>query len=106
MQIRNAEIMIKPATAQDVDAIRLLFFDTVTTVNARDYNEEQIKMWSAGYANVNGWLEKLAAQNFFIAKVENMVLGFASLSNEGCVDYLYVHKDYQRKGIAGKLVEK
>ena len=39
------EISIRQATAEDLPAITTLFRNTITTVNAKHYNEKQISVW-------------------------------------------------------------
>ena len=41
-----------------------------------------------------------------LAEEDDVLLGFASLDVEGgLIDHLYVHKDYQRRGIASALCD-
>lgn len=97
-------IHIRPATIADLDPIRHLFFDTVTTVNAAHYNAGQVKVWSAGYENIERWTNRILEQHFFVADIESTVAGFASLTNEGYLDVFFVHKDFQRRGVARGLI--
>lgn len=94
---------IRKAGISDIDEIRQLFYDTITSINTRDYNEVQIDAWSSGYHNVNIWKEKLETQTFFVAESEKGIVGFGSITNEGYLDYLYTHKHHQRQGIATML---
>jgi putative acetyltransferase len=45
----------------------------------------------------------LTTQYFLVAELENKIVGYASLENNDYLDFLYVHKDYQRQGIADRL---
>ena len=40
-----------------------------------------------------------------IAEIENELTGFSSIEKNGYLDYMYVHKDHQGKGIAKNLLE-
>lgn len=91
---------IRPAEKKDLRQIQQLFFDTVNTINARDYSRIQITAWAAGYNDDDRWGSRIAGQHFRVAVKDNVVVGFASLTNVGHVDLLYVHKDYQRQGVA------
>ena len=97
MQLRKANI-------QDVDAVRFLFYDSITTVNAKDYSLQQIEVWGSGFKNIESWKKKIEEQYFLLAEVEGVVAGFASLTNEGYLDFIYVHKDFQGTGIAKTLL--
>src|SRR5687768_8937254 len=82
----------------------MLFFETINHVNIKDYNPSQIETWSAGYNNISGWRKKLLEQYFVVAKINADVVGFASITPDGCLDYMFVHKNHQREGIASKLL--
>jgi putative acetyltransferase len=100
----NNSIQIQKATTEDIDQIRLLFFETINYVTAKDYDSSQIETWSAGYSDISSWRKKLSEQYFVVAKINTDVVGFASITPEGCLDYMYVHKNHQREGIASRLL--
>ncbi|MDB5229246.1 MAG: family acetyltransferase [Chitinophagaceae bacterium] len=98
-------ITIRKATPDDLDGIRQLFYDTVITVNKKDYTKDQVKAWSSGYYYVEGWKNKLSDQNFFVAELNKRIVGFASFTNSGYIDFMYAHKNFQSQGIATMLLE-
>jgi putative acetyltransferase len=98
-------LTLRPATATDLAALTALFYNTITTVNAADYDEAQVAAWRAGASNREGWLRRIAEQQFRVAERGETVVGFGSLSNDGYLDLLYVHRDMQRQGIARRLLE-
>ena len=100
----NNSIEIRKAENEDIDQISLLFFETINHVNTKDYNSSQIQIWSAGYNNIYKWRKKILEQYFIVAKIGALVVGFASIAPDGCLDYLYVHKNHQREGIATSLL--
>lgn len=95
---------IRRASITDLDVVRFLFYDTVTTVNAKDYSVQQIEVWRAGFNNIENWERKIEEQYFLLAEAEEGVAGFASLTNDGYLDFMYVHKDFHGKGIAKALL--
>lgn len=97
---------IRRASVADIDEIGKLYRDTITTVNAKDYSKEQINAWASTYNNTDGWIRRIEEQHFYVAAIEDTIIGFASLDNNGYLDLLYVHKDYQGRGIATKLTDK
>ena len=97
---------IRRATINDVDAVRTLFYETITEINAKDYSPEQIVVWAGGYNNTENWKNKIIEQNFFVAENKNEILGFGSITTKGCLDLLYVHKNHQREGIASALLKR
>lgn len=95
---------MRRATLNDLEQLAHLFRDTILTINLRDYTVEQTTAWAARHANTPGWIDKLIHQHFLVEEDGEEITGFASLTNTGHIDMLYVHKDHQRKGIAGKLL--
>ena len=39
-------------------------------------------------------------QNTLIAEMNGVIIGFGSIDKSGCLDLLFVHKDYQKQGVA------
>lgn len=98
------DYIIRVAEQEDLEQIKQLYHDTVTSINSNDYNEEQIRVWSDVSGGSHNFSEKIIEQNFFVADLESKIIGFGSVTDEGYLDYMYVHKDYQRKGVAKKLL--
>ena len=98
------QLYVREANTSDLDQIRRLFYETITTVNVRDYDPDQIRVWSASSSNVDRWKNKLEVQFFLVACIANMVVGFGSLTDEGYLDFMFVHKDHQGQGIASVLL--
>jgi putative acetyltransferase len=80
-----------------------MFVDTISTICKDDYSPEQIKVWTSSIENTQRWTDKLTSQYFLIAELDNKIVGYASLENNEYIDFLYVHKDFQRQGIADRL---
>ena len=94
---------IRRATEEDLNDILRLFKSTVEAVNSKDYQPEQILVWKNRAICKDKWLEKIVDQYFIISINEFDVTGFASITKDGYLDFMYVSKDYQRMGIAKKL---
>jgi putative acetyltransferase len=100
-------MQIRKATAQDINEVRELYYHTIIAINSKDYNEEQIKAWASTASRTESILKRIQTQYFFIARNdEEKITGFISLDKTGYLDLLYVHKDFQNKGIATALLKK
>lgn len=97
--------IIRVATQEDLEQIRQLYHDTVVAINSKDYNEEQIRVWSDVSGGSHFFSKKILEQNFYVAEFKSKIIGFGSVTDEGYLDYMYVHKDFQRKGVAKKLLQ-
>lgn len=98
-------MQIRKATIDDIPAITQLFKETIETINRKDYNEEQVKVWSAGHAYADRWTKRLGTQYFIVAVTDDVIAGMGSITQDGYLDMMYVHKDYQGKGIASAVVD-
>jgi len=98
------KITIEDAVLEDIKEIQQLFFDTIKSVCKNDYTNEQINAWSTAKNDDQKWKDKILNQYFLIAREGSKIIGFGSLENNEYLDLLYVHKDYQKKGVAKKLL--
>lgn len=98
------KILIRRAVENDIPAITELFRSTIQSINSKDYTKEQIEVWSAGAENTKRWRESIEKQYFIVAEIEGIMTGFGSITTDGYLDFMYVHKDYQRVGIASALL--
>lgn len=88
----------------DLAQISQLFYDTVHTVNAIDYSKEQLDVWATGQLDLAAWNESFLAHYTLVAVAGNdLIAGFGDITDEGYLDRLFVHKDYQGQGIATAL---
>lgn len=99
----NPEISIRLSKYSDLGEIQRMFVETISAICKDDYSKEQINVWTSSVENTQRWADKLTSQYFLIAELDNKIVGFASLENNSYLDFLYVHKDYQRQGIADRL---
>jgi len=98
------DIAIRQATAEDLPEITALFRNTITHINTKDYSEKQITVWASGANDTDLWLERISEFYFIVAENDTEIVGFAYLKKGYYLDGLFVHKDYQRQGIASSLI--
>lgn len=105
--IRPQDIIFRSVTTADIPELKELFRNTVLTVNARDYTTEEVADW-ASCGNRPGHWEKLLATLHFIAACngQGRIIGFTSIRNDGYLHSMFIHKDYQRQGIASSLLHR
>lgn len=88
----------------DCAAMAELFYNTVHTINAGDYTDEQLSAWATGNIDLAVWNCSFLEHNTLIAESDGIVVGFADMDKTGYLDRLYVHRDFQRRGIATALI--
>ena len=99
----SSEITVRQAKIIDLTEMQKMFVDTIITICKNDYTQVQINSWTSSIENTQRWTDKILSQYFLVAELDNKIVGFASLENNNYFDFLYIHKDYQRQGIADQL---
>lgn len=102
---KSSGIIIRRYARRDFDDILALFHATVHSINRRDYSTAELNAWAPTFPDRTKWTYILEAQETFIAEREGLAVGFANWDGITHFDCLYVHKDFQRKGIATLLAE-
>ena len=97
------DITIREYRPEDCPEITRLFYQTVHTVNARDYTEAQLDAWADGHPDLEAWNRSLLAHYSLVAIKDGRIAGFGDIDESGYLDRLYVHADYQKMGIASAL---
>lgn len=98
-------MFIREYQTSDCIEITELFYNTVHTVNAKDYTKEQLDVWATGQVDLKAW-NQLLQEHFSIVAVDNdIIVGFGDIDETGYLDHLFVHADYQRKGIATAICD-
>ena len=94
---------LRPYQPQDLDAILELFYETVHAVNRRDYSPAS---WmpgpqaaGPGTAGPNPWLHTTQS----LLWREGRSPDLPTWPPDGYFDRLFVHKDFQRQGIATRF---
>ena len=90
----------------DCKEITELFYDTVHTVNSKDYTKEQLFAWATGNVDMEQWNRSLQEHFSLIAVEDKIIVGFGDIDSTGYLDRLYIHKDYQGQGVATAICDK
>lgn len=98
-------MLLRPYRSEDCPSLAELFYQTVHTVNAQDYSPPQLDAWADGYPDLAAWDRSLSRHHTLVAVLDGRIVGFADMADNGYLDRLYVHKDYQGQGIASALCD-
>jgi putative acetyltransferase len=99
-------MIIREYKPTDCEDLVKLFYHTVHTINAKDYSQEQLKVWATDKIDLEVWNKSLSEHFTVVAVENNIIVGFGDIDNSGYLDRLYVHKDYQRRGVATIICDK
>ncbi|MFD1336871.1 GNAT family N-acetyltransferase [Oceanobacillus iheyensis] len=99
-------MIIRKYESSDTAELVDLFYETVHGINKQDYTKEQLHAW-AKFSNKqqkqDSWYHSLNQNITYVALIDNVIVGFIDLEKNGYLNRLFVHKDYQRQGIAKRL---
>ena len=93
-------MFIRKYQPSDCKELADLFYNTVHTINAKDYAKEQLDVWATGQMDLKEWDQSLQEHFSIVASNGDIIVGFGDIDKTGYLDRLYVHAEYQGKGIA------
>lgn len=93
-------MIIREYQSADCKELTELFYNTVHTVNAKDYTKEQLDVWATGQVSMKKWNQSLQEHFSIVVVDDDVIVGFGDIDETGYLDRLFVHSDYQGKGIA------
>lgn len=99
-------MFIREYQPSDREGTAKLFYDTVHTVDAKDYTKEQLDTWAPGQIDLEGWDRSFQGHDSVVALDDQILVGFGDIDVTGYLDRLYVHADYQRKGIGSMICDR
>ncbi|MCH5435936.1 MULTISPECIES: GNAT family N-acetyltransferase [Bacillus cereus group] len=100
------DTIIRAFHKDDLGQVLQLFYETVHTINAKDYNVLQLQAWAPDQLDRESWLKSLEKNISYVADYNGMIVGFGDYNEDHYVDRLFTHKDYQRKRIASYILQK
>ena len=99
-------MIIRKYKSTDCKYLAQLFYDTVHSVNSKDYSKEQLNAWATGNIDLKQWDESFKKNYTIVALENNIIVGFGDIDKSGYLDRLFVHKNYQGQGIATAICNK
>jgi len=99
-------MIFRSATISDLDEMQELYIETIQSICKKDYNPNQINAWIFGVKDRERWIKVIKTQFTLLAVNEGKITGFGTLKDGNYIDFFYVHKHFQRKGIADQLLTK
>lgn len=97
---RRRGMVLREYKPLDCEALAELFYNTVHRVNIKDYTKEQLDVWATGSVDLEKWNQSFEEHYSLVAIDNEVIIGFGDINKAGYLDRLFVHSEYQRKGIA------
>ena len=101
-------IILRKYNSEDCAEIMQLFYDTIHAINAADYNESQLDAWAPKDSDrlPSYWDNRFLQDYAVVAEKDSSIVGIGTLKIPAYFDLLYVHKDFQRIGIATLIADR
>lgn len=106
LKMKLCPFSIRQATYDDILELKNLYQGTVLTINRQDYSQEEVDDWASCGNDPSRWKE-LIQTLYFIVAVNHLsqIVGFSSITPQGYLHSMFIHKDFQSKGIATMLLK-
>lgn len=96
---------IRPLEEKDIHDMQNLFHTTVLNINIKDYTKEEVEDWASCGNDMEHWKEIIFNNQFIGAfNEQGCLIGYSSMNKNGYMHSMFVHKDWQGKGIATLLL--
>ena len=80
-----------------------LFYNTIHTVNIRDYDGNQIAAWAPDDLDINIAIKKFREIDPFVVIKEGSIIGYADIQPDGYIDHFYCHHEFQGQRVGSTL---
>lgn len=98
-------IVIRSYESADAASLVELFRASVHGIAVRDYDPSQVRAWAPDVIDQEKFGQRCASKSTWVANIEDRIAGFSDLEPDGHVDMLYVHPEFQRRGVARALLQ-
>jgi putative acetyltransferase len=95
---------VRPYRAGDEKALLSLFRASVHSLASEDYSTAQLRAWAPDQMDEVAFAHRCASKTTFVAEVNGAIAGFSDFESDGHIDMLYVHPEFQRRGVARALL--
>lgn len=101
----KADFIIRAALQSDAVELKNLFQNTVLAINRRDYSQAEVEDWASCGDDLSN-IEDMIKTHYFIVAINQQleIVGFSSITPQGYLHSMFVHKDFQGEGIATMLL--
>ncbi|WP_020680930.1 GNAT family N-acetyltransferase [Marinobacterium rhizophilum] len=99
-------MMIRDYRAADCRAIADLFHAAVHAIDDAHYSAAQREAWAPTPPDYGVWAARLERRQPLVAEQDGLIQGFIELEPDGHIDCFYVHPNFQRCGVATRLLQR
>ena len=75
-------MLIRRYTPSDCEYLAKLFYQTVHTINAKDYTDEQLDAWADGSVDLKEWNRTFLEHFSIVAVLDDRIVGFGDIDTK------------------------
>lgn len=103
---RRIIMQIREMYAGECGAVAALIYRTVHTTCSADYTRAELDAWAPENMDLKKFCKTLLKSRNFVAVEGGAIIGFASIGSDGYLNRLYVHNNFQGRGIGAELLRR
>ncbi|HEY3505417.1 MAG TPA: GNAT family N-acetyltransferase [Actinocatenispora sp.] len=96
--------IVRAYEPQDAEPTWEAYVRAIRDTASNDYSPEQLAAWAPTSVDLAEWNVRRLTAHTFVATVEQRVVGFSDVTDDGLLDMLFVHPDVGGRGTARALV--
>ncbi len=100
-----SHMTVRDPARHEIPALWEIFWGAIHNVNVRDYSTEQVEAWAPTDLDAAVWQRKLEEIRPFVVEVAGQIVGYSDLQSNGLIDHLFVHHQWQGRGVARRLMQ-
>ncbi len=82
-----------------------IFYSSIHMNAKYHYSKEQLEAWAPNNYNLKEWIIKIQKINPFVILVNNIIIGYADLQDNGYIDHFFIRGGYNNKGYGSYLLK-
>src|ERR1700691_2136513 len=99
-------ITIRPYSEKDAPFLAAIYYHTIHHINIKDYSTGQRDAWAPRSSlEIEGWIRKWQKLSPIVATLNEKIVGFAELEDNGHIDCFYCHHEHQSCVISSALMK-
>jgi putative acetyltransferase len=98
-------MLIRDYRRGDAAELARLFYETIHSVNRRDYSEQQLDAWAPELPDPELWHSRMSRRCTLVVEESDELVAFAELEPDGHLDMFYCRQDAVGRGVGRRLYE-
>jgi putative acetyltransferase len=98
-------MLIRAYDRPDAPSIVRLFYETIHSINLKDYPAEQLHAWAPEIPDADIWHSRMIQRCTLVAEENGEILVFAEMEYDGHLDMMYCRHDAIGSGVGRQLYQ-